>query len=723
MIRYLSAILFALLWLGGENVYAAQSNLVQTPHVQARLVADHDAISADGSIKIGLFLKLKPGWHSYWINPGAAGEPPHFDLKISGGSAKIGPINWPAPQRLKEGDLTAYAYNGDVLLSRKTVIKAQKDISIKAHAQWLVCATICVPEEGDFTLALPLFSQPLEAQKETVLFKQAEQKLPQLSPFRARLSSDGKLILEGEELSPQTISQAYFFPEESGFVNPDAPQNLRLSKGKLSLSLKADSSLKGPLGEKPIRGVLFLKDVQGQESYLNITTEKTLSSFKDAKTQKLGLILLFAFLGGIILNAMPCVFPILAMKILSLSHLKDAERRERQKSAFYYTLGVIISFAFLGAVLIILRALGASIGWGFQFQSPYFVAAMGWGLMLLALNLFGVFHIGLGRLGVRLGTIASHNQALEEQTNKTHQWQEMVTGFLAVFVATPCTAPFMGVAIAAALSHSAFIGVFIFVVMGLGLALPYILLANVPRAVNFLPRSGAWMEVFKQFLAFPLLATSLWLLWIGTVQVGPHFIVFMTTIAICLALAGWFYGLAQRNDAHGGKKNFSRFCYGGIVMALGASAAILVFTQGSVVPDGGLREKINATSSLPSGWETFSQKRLEELRNEGRPVLVDMTASWCITCLVNERVALKSPSVSKAFKDHNVVILVGDWTRRDTEITQYLNKYGRDGVPLYVYYEKRRLSAKGEAKEKSFGKILPQVLTPSSILAILNHPS
>ncbi|MBV8578967.1 MAG: thioredoxin family protein [Acetobacteraceae bacterium] len=388
----------------------------------------------------------------------------------------------------------------------------------------------------------------------------------------------------------------------------------------------------------------------------------------------------FAFLGGLILNLMPCVFPVLAMKAVSIA--SGTARGEVRAHAISYTAGVLVTFAALGAVLAGLRATGAAAGWGFQFQSPIFVAAMCWLLFGVGLNLSGVFQVGGGftgagqRLAGRGGHIGS-----------------FFTGLLAVLVATPCTAPFMGAAVAGALAAPSLVMVLVFLAMGVGLAAPYLVLAAVPALARLAPRPGRWMEVFKQALAFPMYAASAWLLWVISQEAGPPGVLATAAGFVLLGFAAWVAGVAETAAARG--KRLAR-------------SAALAATLCALAVLGGMGTVASSPTFVQaeSGAEPFSTKRLAALRAEGRPVFVNMTAAWCVTCLLNERIAIATSPVQRAFEQYGVAYLKGDWTNQDPEITRFLREHNRDGVPLYLYYPPG-----GRAAE-----VLPQILTESMLL-------
>lgn len=707
--------------------YGAESQPVITAHTRASLVTDDDSFTPQHPLRLGLYLQLKEGWHTYWKNPGDAGDSPHMDVTISGAVEGRGSaFSWPVPTRISEGGLMAYAYTGHVLLQQKAHItktfqkteQGGEKVQIKAHAEWLVCADLCVPEEGDFTLSLPVLSQTQTSRtpsKDAVLFQESDAHMAQRSPFAAMITSDGTLSLLGGIVSSENVKEAWFLPFETGVIQQNAPQKLNIQAGRVSLSLLPEKGLKPPFWTKTLEGVFVLVDKNHNQSAFNI---EAIPQIKSQRVEPIkgpikaiipGALhlanvtesswyygvhyLVFAFLGGLILNLMPCVFPVLTMKALSLVKMGGAERHEQRASGIFYTIGVMGSFLFLGALMIILRFLGSLAGWGFQFQSPIFVIALCWLLLLMALNLLGVFQITIGRFSSGLGQVA----------HKKGYYGDLITGLLAVIVATPCTAPFMGVAIAGALSGPILLGLFVFLIMGLGLAFPYLLIAVVPSIAARLPRPGAWMEVLKQFLAFPLLATCVWLLWVAVLQKGANFAALGAGGAVLLSFAAWLYGMAQHRAMREGGKRVIFLYYFIALCAVLLSCFALFYMK----DEGGSTKMIRAPQ-LGQGMtmiEPFSQERLATLRAQHRPVFIDMTAAWCITCMVNERVALQTEQVQKAFQEHHIVTLRGDWTNKDVEISAYLKQQGRDGVPLYVYY-----GADGEVK------ILPQILTESLIL-------
>ncbi|GBQ83483.1 protein-disulfide reductase DsbD family protein [Asaia krungthepensis] len=714
MLRKLSPLAFLLTAFGAFSLtpvsapaLAAESAPVPSAHDIATLVTDRDAVRPGETLHVGLRLQLKPGWHTYWLNAGDAGEAPTLKTTASGAlSGQSDAIAFPTPVRISEGGLMSYAYTGDVLLPQSLKLAGSAGtVTLKAHAEWLVCASTCVPESGDFSLDLPASS---DAQGKTApnssaqgpLFVHAAQSSPVPSPFAAAVTSDGLLSLSGQGLSMASVKRAWFMPSVTGVIDQVAPQKLDVSDGKVTLKLNWIDAAHRPA---TLEGIVVLQDEAGQQTPLWITTQSAAPAAAATSMPAAGQVpvmapeahkvqgalwkmLIFAFLGGLILNLMPCVFPVLAMKAFSLARLGGSHRHEQIQSALAYTTGVMGSFAALGVAMIVLRSVGSAAGWGFQFQSPIFVIGVAWLLVMMALNLLGVFEVTLGRIG-------------QDVTPRHGVWGDMLTGLLAVIVATPCTAPFMGAAIAAALSGPAWAGMALFLAMGFGLASPYVAIATIPFLARHMPRPGAWMAVLKQALAFPLLGTSVWLFWVACVQRGAMILPVGLGGAVALGLAAWLFGTTQRQAMIRGAT---------MPVIIGRVIALLALVLAGVsltrIDDATADARpIGMTGEL--GVVAYSPERLASLRDQGKPVFIDMTAAWCITCMVNERVALQSAQVKQAFEEKNITYMKGDWTNRDETISAFLRDHGRDGVPLYVYY----------APHKD-GTILPQILTASGVL-------
>nr|WP_025825356.1 protein-disulfide reductase DsbD domain-containing protein [Acetobacter persici] len=692
-----------------QQASAAESSPVSTTgHSVATLITDTDTTDGRAPLHVALRLKLQQGWHTYWRNPGDAGEAPAVTVTADGGATgKASTILWPTPHRIPDASLMSYAYTGDVVLPMALALQpaaAQPGgpTTLKAHASWLVCENVCVPEEAD--LSVTLQPGPAHPSAEAPLFAAAADATPVPSPYAATVAADGVLSVTGHGLSARSVQDAWFMPDQQGLIDQASAQNFAAQDGGLTLHLKR---LPDFAANQPLSGVLVLKDAAGSERALALSaspvaaaaqgaSEATSPSFT-GKLAQAGFLqqVAFAFLGGLILNLMPCVFPILAMKALSLARLGKAERRTQVTSAACYSLGVMVTFLALGGVMMGLRVAGAAADWGFQFQSPLFVTLVTWLLFAMALNLLGVFEFMPVTAGSSLSTHAHGH------------WHDVVTGILAVVVATPCTAPFMGVAIAGALSGPPAMGLIVFAAMGLGLAAPYLLLTTVPGLAARLPKPGAWMQYLRQFLAFPLLGSCVWLLWVAALEGGASIVLLLATGLVLLGFAAWMYGVAQVKLIQQGHTRASTALHGlALLGLLGALALVPALRHQSAAP----ATSGSLTSGLPKGTEPFSEARLKELHAAGKPVFVDMTAAWCITCLVNEKVALDIPGTQAALAARGVTVLRGDWTNHDPAISAFLKAHGRDGVPFYLY-----VPANGPEV------VLPQILTPGLVTSTITQ--
>ncbi|MDE2580174.1 MAG: thioredoxin family protein [Rhodospirillales bacterium] len=706
---------------GGAGVArAAETAAVHSPRATVSVISDTDRVVPGVPFHIGLRLQIAPGWHTYWHNPGDAGAAPSLQLALPSG-ASAGPIAWPAPRATREGPLVAYGYTGTLLLARTvmpgkaaTAVAAAPGQTVAAagfpivvHAQWLVCKEICVPEHGTFRLDLRMGPPGGTAtpSAQAPLFAAAAGTVPRPSPWPATVAPDGRLWLHGPGFDAKAVVRARFIPDQAGAIDNDAAQTLSRARNGIVLQLKP-ASAGAPAGTMTaaLQGIVELVDRSGARTALAVDATpgpvpEITSTVAPARAGP-GLLRLLGlgFLGGIILNLMPCVFPVLAMKAMAIA--RAAERGRMRGLALSYTLGVLAAFAALGGALLAARAAGASAGWGFQFASPTAVAAMALVLFAVGLNMSGVFEVGGGIDGIGQGLAARGGHA-----------GSFFTGLLAVVVATPCTAPFMAVAIGGALAAPPAGALAVFLAMGAGLAAPMALLAVAPGLGRLFPRPGHWMLVLRQALAFPMYAACAWLAWVVSTEAGPSGVLAVGAGLVLLGFAGWVLGLAQR-----GTRRPGRHLGYGLAMAGGiGAAAVLTWLAGmpaaTAGPASSAAERV-ASAPVP-GAAAYSPARLAALRAAGRGVFVDMTAAWCITCQVNERVALAPANVRAAFAAHRVAYLVGDWTRQDATITAYLRAHGRDGVPLYVFYPP------GARR----GIVLPQLLTPGLVLRTLDAPA
>ncbi len=648
---------------------AVESAAVTSPRATVTLVGEAVAVPGQ-TLRLLLRQRLAPGWHTYWLNPGDAGQAPEVTLTLPAG-ASAGPLRFPAPLRFPFGPLVSFGYADEALFTLPVQVPASatpgETFRVTAEATWLVCEQLCIPEEGRFSLAIPVAAAP-HSDADAALFTRAEAAEAQPIPFPVSLGFRGKqgaLRLTG--LPPGPVRDAFFFPAAQGLLESAAPQPMTLRDGSLTLALSRAE------GEVPalVAGVVTLVDAAGVRAAWQVAA--TPGAMPATDGLPLWQALAFALLGGLILNAMPCVFPVLAMKAMALARLSGAARAEVRAHAASYTAGVVLSFLAMAGLLLALRAAGSVAGWGFQFTAPAFVAALAWLMLLVGLNLSGLFAMG-GPAGLGQGMASRGGHA-----------GSFFTGALAVLVATPCTAPFMAAAVGAALGMPAAATLLVFAGLGLGMAAPYAVLGLAPGLVGLLPRPGAWMERLKQALAFPMYGAASWLVWVLAQQAGADGVLLVLAGAVLLALAGWALGLWQREGRRWG------------LMLAGAAALAAL----ALLP--GLRPEPPRGEASATTW---SAERVTALRAEGRPVFVNLTAAWCVTCKVNERMALRDDAVRAAFSSRGVAYLTGDWTNGAPAISALLREHGRDGVPLYLFY----------AADGSAPVLLPQILTPGMVL-------
>jgi len=553
-------------------------------------------------------------------------------------------------------------------------------VALKARASWLVCQEICVPEEQQLELPLEI-GAPGPADP---AFVAARAMLPQVSPWLARFRAGATLdlFLNAPPLSKARPVAADFFPAAGGMILNASPQRLGFAPDGLVLRLAPGSKAKAA---KVVEGVVAL--TSGDGSVQAIAVRATPGPVPQASfvepIAELNLVfaLLFAFLGGIILNAMPCVLPVLAMKVVSLAGQSGSELGAVRREGVAYGLGAILSFMAFGLLIVALRFGGEQVGWGFQLQEPVVVAGFAVLLFAVGLNLSGIFELPAIGFGTGL-------------TDKGGVVGAFFTGVLAVAVAAPCTAPFMAAALGFALTQATVLALAVFLALGLGFALPFLLIAVWPAALRLLPRPGAWMLRLKQVLALPMYGAALWLLWVLSQQVAMRAVVIVFAAMLVLGIGAWLWNATRNLEDR--RRRLGMLA--GLVALLAALSGIWL-VRGAVPVQG---SALSDVSGIPS--EPYSEARLARLRAEGRPVFLNATAAWCITCLVNERAVLSQPALREAFQKNNVAYLVADWTRRDPAITRLLEAHQREGVPLYLFYRK------GEE-----GRVLPQVLTQGAI--------
>ena len=639
-------------------------SLASAQHIVPRLVAE-GAAPPGGDVELAIHMRPAPGWHGYWQNPGDAGLPMDVRWQLPP-DFTAGPLRYPVPTRLTVAGLMNYVFERDyaVLVRLKVPADARGIIPVRATANWLACTDkICVPEHGELSLDLPVGQgAPNRAQ-----FDAWRQALPQPLATPARFAIAGQRLRVAVPLPGSVaVAEPYLFPVTDGVVDYEAPQQFRRSGDWVIAEL---AMKKAP---QQFEGVLALADRRGLEFRAmpgSVPTGGSLIGGGGFSAQAILWAVLGALAGGILLNLMPCVFPILALKALHLSRAGGSERDARS-DALGYTAGAVVGTGALGGLLLIIRAAGAEAGWAFQLQDPRTIML----LLLLAVaitaNLLGLFELPV--LGGRAQPAGSFG-----------------TGLLAAFVATPCAGPFLGAALGAALLLPAAGSLAIFAALGLGLALPFALVAFLPALRSKLPRPGAWMDRLKRFLAIPMAASALAALWLVYRLGGPVALELaaVTTIALLGALV--FIGRRQRRGVGAGWPSI------GVTTGLIAASLVAATT---------IRFDAQADRSGPSNAQPWSEARVAALTRQGKPVFVYFTADWCLTCKVNEAAAIDRVEVRDAFQRSGVAVLAADWTNGDPAITRFLESRSRAGVPLYLWY------APGKPPEE-----LPQVLTPSML--------
>jgi thiol:disulfide interchange protein DsbD len=665
----------------------AAPDAADAAHLHVRLIVLPQALSRGSSAEAGLYFKLEPGWHVYWKNAGDSGEPPHIRWTLPEGIS-AGPLQFMIPKRLPLGPLMDFGYEGEALFPFTLNVsdKAQPGpVDLRAKVDWLVCREVCIPGKAELSVNRDVLAQPgvtRPNQTDAAIFQRFAGRIP------TPLPADDKALFQpsqdGFRLSVQTGARetaATFFPSDQNIVDNPAPQKLTPTPTGLILDLKRDANISAT--PSSLRGLLVLGDGHAFDISALPGVVATPASGGKSRANELIRASGLAFLGGLLLNLMPCVFPVLFIKGLALVRSGNEERSKLRAHGVIYAAGVILSFWALVAILLSLRAAGARLGWGFQFQSPVFLMLMAGLLFFLGLSLAGQFEIGL--------SLTSAGGSLANQQGYAGSF---FTGVLAVVVATPCTAPFMGAALGYALAQSSGVTFAVFTALALGLAAPYVLLTLQPAWTRALPRPGAWMEVLKQATAVPVFATVIWLAWVLAQAYGAALLAALLASLLLLAIAGWFLGRwpAKR-------------------WATAVAAVIVVGVVGTSIFASGKLTVATAASSTPARgeWLPWSAETVARYQAEGRPVFVDFTASWCLSCQVNERVALSQPSVQKAFRDANVALLRADWTQHDEAIAQALTTLGRSGVPAYVLY----------APGQSAPQLLPEVLTPGIVTEAL----
>jgi thiol:disulfide interchange protein DsbD len=701
------AALAALSTLHGPALAAATGPVVTTPQVRAELVAHAPEGVAPGKpLWLGLKIEHQPHWHTYWKNPGDSGLPTTLNFTLPGG-VQAGPVMWPTPGRLPIGPLMNYGYDGTLLLPVVVAVPAgfaADALEIKLQAEWLVCKDVCIPESGEFALRLP--AQAATA-GHAALFAKTQASLPQAVPGAQATATlkDGALVVRVAGLPTAWHGKAmHFFPETTGVIQTAAVPKADWQQGVWTAQVPLD-----PQRTDSPQAMPAVLTTAGQDAGLQIQVAVVGSwpplaaapaalpslgaTAPDAGPApvaapptvagSLGLALLLALAGGALLNLMPCVFPVLSLKVLGFAHHAH-DRRSLLAGGLAYTAGVVASFVALAGLLLALRAGGEQLGWGFQLQSPAVVATLAALFTLIGLNLAGVFEMG-SVLPSSWATARARHPVVDSA----------LTGVLAVAVASPCTAPFMGASLGAAVTLPAWQALLVFAALGLGMAAPYLAASAWPALARLLPRPGVWMAHFKTVMAFPMFATVVWLVWVLGQQSGIDGAAALLALLVALAFAAWSLG----SPALGPR---ARTGFGAAALVLMAAALFWA------VPT--LRQEAAAQAPGASDtWLPWSAERVAQAQADGRVVFVDFTAAWCVTCQFNKRTTLADTSVKAAFEARKVLLLRADWTRRDAAISAELARFGRSGVPVYVLY----------APGTPGPRLLSEILSPAEVLGAL----
>lgn len=710
--------------------------------VHAELIKEQDSIKPGDPFWVAVKLNIDDKWHSYWKNPGDSGFPITIEWALPEG-IEAGPIEWPYPERIVIGEAVNFGYEKEVVLLTK--MTPSKDLSLSAPVKidavvrWLVCSdSNCLPGESEVTANFPVSSQPPTTNpKWPQEFTTINLKLPkkQWEMTAVKVGHKINIFLKAPEGQNTELTDAYFSPEKDILVHyKETGTFTKLSENPDHYVLTLDAKPHPLIANEqshPLKGILVARNqAKPEESslaldidllyksiapshppFLNTNEDDVIPLVPLPENQGkildaaeppvvhmeweggLGLALLFAFMGGMILNLMPCVLPVISLKVLSFVKMSGQSRALTFKHGMYFALGVLISFWVLAGILLVLQAYGRTVGWGFQLQEPLFVGGLAAVLIVFGLSLFGVFELGT--------VFASWAGQTESNTKKENSGLSgsFFSGVLATAVATPCTGPFLGTALGFAVTLAPLLSLLIFTSLGLGMAFPYLILAAFPAMTKVLPKPGPWMITFKEIMGFFMLATVLWLIWVFGAQTSSFAVFVLLAGFLSLSIACWIYG----KWASPMRKKATR-----MLSTILASLFLILGFYGVVAATQAPIE--TSTSQNSQGWIPFSKEKIVELQSQGIPVLVDFTAKWCLICQTNHMIFLL-PEVSKKLEDLGVVKMLADWTRNDQEITEALRSFGRNGVPLYVLY--------GTDSSKP-PQILPQVLTSDNVIESLN---
>ena len=630
---------------------------VNTGHAKVSLVTDYIYSSNNSEMIVGIKMDMQKHWHTYWKNPGDSGGPVKVDWQLPEG-VTVSDVNWPAPELIPYPPLMTYGYEDFVIFPFKlTIPKGLDQFDIVADVDFLICDDICVPEKA--TLKNSLNSLDIDSRLADWVLKVPSVTLPVISEINNN-------YLELRFSNNDQIKSINFFIEDENIVSYSGKQILIKEENNWLLKVPLEQ---GSEINKDISGVLVIND----DEIFTVNAEMPQTSNSISVLQAI----LFAFLGGLILNLMPCVFPIISLKVLSFISMGGESQNEIRKHALTFCLGVILSFVLVAVALLALRQTGTFVGWGFQLQSPIVVGTLS--MLMFFIGLILLTDINIGSSLTRLGNVS---------VNNTGYTSSFLTGVLAVIVASPCTAPFMGAAIGYALIQPSAVTLPIFLSLGIGFSMPYLLLAIKPDLISKMPRPGRWMESLKEFFAFPMFATALWLVWVFSIQTSSDALIGLLIIFLVIGLLTWLFTKTTNN--------ISKL----LILVIGIIAVGYQTTSFASIDT-----KLGSPDT-ESGDIRWSKDTEKDFQSNGQAYLINFTAAWCITCQANDKVALSRPSVKKFLSDNNIEYVVADWTNRNQEILDVLSKYGRSGVPLYVYWK----------PGMSESKVLPAILTEQIVI-------
>lgn len=694
------------------DIQPQRSSVAWDHSIEVEMLAETSNIVPGEKTTIGIRLDPAEHWHTYWRMGGDSGEPTSVNEWTAPLGTTIGEIQWPAPHWLPfyDTDLVNFGYEAEVLLPIDITLPADYEgdsVELSTLAFWNVCDQVCIPGEQRLSITLPVGEVAELDAGNSQIFANARSQLPETDhSINSIIAIAGERVSLGFESADGVFanySEAYFFPEQRRVIKPGPLRDVSIQPNLLQITHQQPRRM---MENPELFGVLVLEDEQGNRASFefkdpaadaNSTTIMPLAaagsnSADNGGAGTTGLLgyMLFAMLGGLILNLMPCVFPVLSLKAMSFANSAGESRSHIRMDGLVYTAGVVLAFVALASVLIALRAGGERIGWGFQLQQPWFLAFIVYLFFMMALSMSGVFEIGTSMMG-----------AGGDLTQRKGYQGSFFTGVFATVVATPCTAPFMGPALGFALSQPWIVAMLVFISLGVGMALPILVLSFVPTFANMMPRPGAWMVTFKELMAFPLYAAAIYFLFALGMQVGVIGMSVVLIACVIMAFGAWLYQ--------------KRFTVGPVWRLTNAGIAMACFVFAVYVMQSSYLEPVASANVaavdengqvIDQGYEVFSAQRLSELQAEGKPVFINMTAAWCITCLANEQTTLSTDTVKDSIDANNITYLKGDWTNEDPEITEMLERFDRPSVPLYVLYS-------GDPNVEPV--ILPQILTPGIV--------